>query len=244
MSRFKRVIVIMLAYALVLCAQAQPASGVYEIISGRYTACCGFAAVPLNFTLPYSSQRFVELTVDPQGQRAQMTILGQDGHTVFRISQFGLGPGFTYSLSNGVVFADHIEFGQLPSPTPGQPQARYTVSHGASALEINGTLDLPCLGCADVPTQFQHTNVVAISLSPGPIIEGVERDGGLLRFRFTGEAPFDYFVEFSETLPASNWLSLTNFRAKIQPIEAVVTDALGNRPARYYRIRKQDCQCD
>ena len=60
----------------------------------------------------------------------------------------------------------------------------------------------------------------------------------------TGEPPYDYFIEFSESLPATSWQSLTNYRAKIQTIEAVVTDCLTNHPARFYRIRKVDCQCD
>jgi hypothetical protein len=231
---------------LALCARishAQLASGVYEIISGRYTECCGIGGAFI-YTLPYSSQGFVELTIDSQNQRAQMTILGQDRHTVFRIPQVGPRSGFTYSLSNGVVYSDRIEFGEFPAPTVGQPLLRYTVSNDAGALRISGTLTLSCLACADLPMQFKHTNVVAISLPAAPIIEGVERDGTLMRFRFTGEPPYDYFVEFSESLPATNWLSLTNYRAKIQPIEAVVTDPLSNGPARFYRIRKQDCQCD
>lgn len=40
------------------------------------------------------------------------------------------------------------------------------------------------------------------------------------------------------------WLALTNYRAKLQTIEAVVTDSLANGPRRFYRIRKEDCQCE
>lgn len=232
--------------ALVLCfrtAHAQPASGVYQIVSGRYTECCGIAG-PFVYTLPNSSQALVDLRIDPQSRLARMTILGQDGQTVFRIPPLTPRTGFTYSLSNGMVYPDRIEFGEIPFPAPGQPPLRYTVSNDVGGLRFSGWLHLGCLPCADIQTQFKHTNVVAISLPPGPRIEGVERDGGLLRFRFAGEPPNDYFVEFTESLPASNWLSLTNFRAKIQPIEAVVTDSVSNSPARYYRIRKQDCQCD
>ena len=94
-----------------------------------------------------------------------------------------------------------IEFGGTFSPPgPGQPPLSYTVSNSAKALQINGTLTLSCLTCADLPTQFKHTNVVATLLPAAPVIEGLERDGTLLRFRFTGEPPYDYFVEFSESL--------------------------------------------
>jgi len=77
-----------------------------------------------------------------------------------------------------------------------------------------------------------------------PAIVGLMREDSLLRFRFTGEPSYDYFVEFCESLSEANWLCLTNYRAKIQPLEAIVTDSLTNGAARFYRIRKQDCQCD
>jgi hypothetical protein len=225
-------------------AHAQPTSGVYQIVSGRYSECCGIAG-PFIYSLPSSSQAFVELTIDSESQRARMTIVGQDRHTVFSIPPLGPRTGFTFSLSNGMVFPDRIEFGgPLPAPVPGQPPLSYTVSNSPGALLINGTFTLPCLNCSDLPTQFKHTNVVVFALPPATVIEGLERDGELLRFRFTGEPPYDYFVEFTESLPATTWLSLTNYRAKIQTIEAVVTDSLTNQPARFYRIRKQDCQCD
>src|SRR5262249_51611418 len=118
-----------------------------------------------------------------------------------------------------------------------------TVSNSANALQISGTLTLFSPMCADCYTQFKHTNVVAVLLPPAPVIGGLEREGTTLSFRFTCEPPYDYFVEFSESLPATQWLSLTNYRAKVLTIEAVVTDSLTNRPARFYRIRKQHCQC-
>ena len=231
-------------FLTVWATHAQPESGMYQIVSGRYTECCGIAG-PFVYNLPNNNQALVDLRIDPRTQLARMSILGQGGLAVFRIPQLGPRLGFTYSLSNGVVHPDRIEFGEIPSPTPtGQPPLRYTVSNYAGGLILSGTLYLGCLPCADIQSQFKHTNVVAVSALPRPIIQGVERDSGLLRFRFTGEPGNDYFVEFTESLPASNWLSLTNFRAKLEPIEAVVTDALSNSPARYYRIRKQDCQCD
>ncbi len=225
-------------------AQGGPTSGLYQIVSGRYTACCGIAG-PFIYPLPDSSQAFVQLTIDPQSNLAQMTILGQDARTVFHIPPIGFGSGFAFSLSNGIVFPDHIQFGApfLP-PGPDQPAFSYRLSNSADALRISGTLTLPCPGCADIPTEFEHTNVVAALLPPAPVIEGLERGAALLRFRFTGVPAYDYFVEFTDSLPASNWLSLTNFRAKLQTIEAMVTDPLTNGPARFYRVRRQDCLCD
>ena len=224
-------------------AQGGPTNGLYQIVSGRYTECCGIAG-PFIYPLPDSSQAFIQFTIDPKSNLAQMAFLGPDAHTVFRNAPFGPGGAFAFSFSNGIVFPDRIEFrGPLLPPGPDQPSFSYTLSNSADALRISGTLTLPCLGCADIPTEFEHTNVVATLLPPAPVIEGLERDASLLRFRFTGVPPYDYFVEYTDSLPASNWLSLTNFRAKLQTIEAVVTDPLTNGPARFYRVRRQDCLC-
>lgn len=143
-------------------AQGEPASGLYQIISGRYTECCGIAGA-LIYSLPNTSQQFVELTVDPQRSLAQMRFLGQDRHTVFRILPSEPASGFTFALSKGIVFADHIQFGE-PMPPPGSDQAyfSYTVSNSTDTLWINGTVITPCPGCADFFTQFEHTNVVAV----------------------------------------------------------------------------------
>src|SRR5258708_17983714 len=234
--------------ALILSVRLAPAlggptNGLYQIVSGRYTACCGIAG-PFIYPLPYISQKFIQLTIDPQSHLAQMTILGQDARTVFRIPPIGFSSGFAFSLGNGIVFPDRIEFrGPFLPPGSDRPSFSYTLSNSAGALGISGTLTLPCLGCADIPTQFEHTNVAALLLPPAPVIEGLERDASLLRFHFTGAPPYDYYIEFTDSLPASNSLCLTNFRAKLQTIEAVVTDPLTNGPARFYRVRRQDCLC-
>jgi hypothetical protein len=173
-----------------------------------------------------------------------MTFLAEDMQTIFSIPPLGPRSGFTFSLSNGMVLPDRIEFGSgFSPPGPGQPPLSYTVSNSMDTLQINGTVILGCLPCADLPTQFKHTNVVAVLVPSAPGIAGIEREGALVRFRFTGEPPYDYFVEFNESLGTTNWLTLTNFRAKIQTIETVVTDSLANGPARFYRLRKQHCQC-
>jgi hypothetical protein len=225
-------------------AQGGPTNGLYQIVSGRYTECCGFAG-PFIYPLPDSRQAFVQLAIDPQSNLAQMAFLGPDAHTVFRNAPFGPVGAFAFSFSNGMVFPDRIEFrGLFLPPGPDQPSFSYTLSDSADALLIiSGTVTLPCPGCADVPTQFEHTNVAVRLLPPAPVIEGLERGASLLRFRFTGAPPYDYFVEFTDSLPASNWLCLTNFRAKLQTIEAVVTDPLTNGPARFYWVRRQDCLC-
>src|SRR6266571_1694573 len=113
-------------------AQGGPASGLYQIVSGRYTECCGIAG-PFIYPLPDSSQAFVQLTIDPQSNLAQMAFLGPDAHTVFRNTPFGPGGAFAFSFSNGMVFPDHIEFkGPFTPPGPDQTSFSYTLSNSAN----------------------------------------------------------------------------------------------------------------
>ncbi len=224
--------------------QGGPASGSYQIVSGSYITCCGFAGLPFSQPLPNQSQGFVQLTVDPQSQLATMTVLGQDMQSVFGMLPCPPDAPIYFSFSHGFVFSNVVEFHVDPGPPPYGVFWSYTISNAAKGLRIDGVLGTTLSSCWDAPTRFSHSNVVAVLLPARPVIQGVERDGGLLSFRFTGEPGYDYFVEFSESLPATSWLCLTNYQAKLQTIEAVVTDPLTNGPARFYRIRKQDCLCD
>jgi len=139
-------------------AQSGPTTNFFQIISGRYIACCGIAG-PFIHDLPYASQAFVVLAIDPAQLSARMTILREDMQTVFR------------TLDNGHVQAGHIEFGApgLPPGPGGLISFHYVVSNTAAGLRFNGAIVEPIMG-ADVPNKFTHTNVVAIPLSPVPAI--------------------------------------------------------------------------
>jgi hypothetical protein len=65
-------------------AQSVPTSGLYEIVSGTYTVCCGFGGEMLA-SVPNEGQSFVRITVDTQADLATMTFLGRDLQTVFSV---------------------------------------------------------------------------------------------------------------------------------------------------------------
>src|SRR2546426_7791530 len=93
------------------CAQDAPASGLYQIISGRYTEYGGFVGT-LNHTLPEGNQTFVELTVDSAKNLAQMKFLGQDMRTIFSIPSFEpCCGGVTFKLGGGGVLFRPISVG-------------------------------------------------------------------------------------------------------------------------------------
>ena len=236
------------AVAFALCirparAQSGPASGLYQIVSGSYIECCGLAGA-FRQNLPNATQSFIKLTVDPQKKLAAMTFLGADMQTVFSVVPCPAGDPIGFDFSTGLIFSNRIVFHVDPGPPPYQVYWNYAVSNSADSLRIDGMLAYSRMLCADVPNQFTHSNVVAQLVTVRPVIDQFERAGSNLRFHFSGEPPNDYFVEFTESLSATNWLCLTNYRAKLQTIEVTVTDSLTNATARFYRIRKQDCRCD
>ena len=226
------------------CVRAQSGftSGFYRIVSGQYVECCGIAG-PFTNPLPDPNQTFIELIVAPDGKSAQMTFLGQDQQTVFKSYAWGGGGGFSFSFSNGIVFPDRIQFGDpLPFPFPDQLAWSYSVSNSADGLRIEGMVVTPPVG-ADIPNQFEHTNVVA-RLEPGTtVIDQIKREGDLLSFHFIGQPPNRFTVEFTDALPATNWFPLAAYLAKIQTIDVVVTNSVTNAQAQFFRVRQEPCNC-
>ena len=161
-------------------AQSGVASGLYQIISGTYDECCGIGGDFRSF-LPDQTQGFVRLTVDPQRNTASMTFLGADGQSVFSIVPCPPGDPINFSFDYGFVFSNSIVFHVDPGPPPYETYWSYTVSNSTDHLRIDGTLGTAQQSCADVPTQFSHTNVVAVLVS-GPRLSLTEfsKDGALI----------------------------------------------------------------
>jgi hypothetical protein len=231
---------------VVLSARAQtgPASGLYRIVSGRYTECCGLAG-PFVYSLPDANQSFVEFIVDTVGPSAQMKILAADGQTVFAVLPCPAGGPIGFSFDHGLVFSNRVVFRVDPGPPPYQKFWNYTVSNSADSLRIDGILGTVANFCADVPTQFKHTNVVAILVSePAPVIDRLERGNEWMRFHFTGPPPNDYTVEYTDSLAAPQWQPLATYRAKLTSIDILVTNSFTNASARFFRLRREPCNCD
>jgi hypothetical protein len=202
-------------------AKAQPATNLYQIISGDYVECCGIAG-PFHYALPDENQSLVLLVVEPTQLRAQMTILGEDADPVY------------HTFTDGQVHADYIEFG-LPGPFPPFPaveQLHYIVSNSSTGLRFSGIRVVPPLG-ADVPNQFTHTNVVASFLSgtlrPAIRVSEVEVCWESVTNR-------NYQVQYRSLLTTNIWINIgpsvvgngtTNCLADKVPL---------GEPQRFYRV--------
>jgi hypothetical protein len=76
-----------------------------------------------------------------------------------------------------------------------------------------------------------------------PVIDRFERDGNSIRFHLTGPQRYDYTVEVTDSLSPENWSPLASYRAKLGPIDVVVTNSLSNAQARSFRVRQEFCYC-
>src|SRR5262245_42793444 len=68
-----------------------------------------------------------------------------------------------------------------------------------------------------------------------PVIDRIERDANSIRFHLTGPQLYDYTVEFSDSLSSPHWSVLATYRAKMGPIDVVVTNSFTNAQTRLFR---------
>jgi len=220
-----------------------PAPGLYQIISGSYSECCGIAG-DLGYPLPNQNQAFVNLKIDSETNLATMTFLAEDQQTVFTVIPCPPGAPISFNFEYGFIFSDQIFFHVDPGPPPEQKYWNYTVSNSGNGLKIEGLVSVKQGDCADVPTQFSHSDVVAVRISSGPLVlDQIERDTDSFRFHFSGDAPYDYTVEYTDSLSKTNWMALGTYRAKLAPIDVTVTNSFTNVLSRLFRVRRAPCYC-
>lgn len=219
-----------------------PVSGLYRIDGGRFQVCCGLLG-PMNFPLPSAEQQYIALSVAPNGGAASMRLLGEDEKTVFALEGGGLRGDFVYDLQDGRMSLHSLVFDSPPSLKPDKTSYAYAVQFTDTGLTLRGSVRVPCVFCADFPEDFGHSDVSATLVIAAPLIQSFHRSNDTVTFTFTGEPGYDYFVEYSTTLPAVQWKLLTQFRSKLVVIEPEVTDTISDNSMRAYRIRKQPCLC-
>ena len=202
-------------------AQELPISGLYQIISGTYTECCGIAGPFIN-PLPETNQNYVQLTVDAQENHSQMAFLGEDLHTIFSTSPGGPGGGFTFLFATGTLFSDHIQFQPEIQIPEDHRSWSYTASNSAGGLRINGVAIAPIWGSADIPEQFQHTNILTVLISTvsKPTIGRPRRAAnGVIQFTvIDGRGGKTNVIESSDNLVSWTAISTNVFPATTCPI--------------------------
>lgn len=202
---------------------AAPVSGLYQIVSGEFTACCGIAG-PIRQALPTDEQSFIELTV--QGERATVAILGSDGRNVFTVSTCAPASPFPFQLTNGLVSSNRIEFVSAPD----FPSWNYTATDVTNGLRLDGGLMLSPGLCADVPTDFAHSNVVAM-LMPTATIRVSE-----VEVCWNSLTNVTYQVQFRSMLTTNEWTNLGPPRPGNGSTDCITDPVQRDQPRRFYRV--------
>jgi hypothetical protein len=221
------------------CAQSASANGLYEIISGRYSECCGIAGNDFGYDLPDESQKYARFTVDAQRHVTALTFLAGDARTVFSTIPCPPSGAIEFSFEHGLVFPDRTIFHVDPGPPPYQMYWNYTVSNSPNRLRIDGQLGTARAACLDVPTRFGHSDVVAVLL-PGPrlqILNGPKKEAGT-RMMVQGRSGWTDVIEASTDLVAWTPVSTNFMDFSLCPIcpFAIFEDAAStNLARRFYR---------
>lgn len=231
-----RVVWVGISLALILSlpwagGQDAPKNGWYQIVRGDYFACCGITSVPDVEPLPSDGIAYVELKADPTNNLAQMRFLAQDMHTILRLPRIGSRPDFLFAFTNGMIFSNHIQF-EAPLPPPGSVQAYfdYTISNVNDTLHINGRVFAPCGGCADVHTDFRHTNVVAV-LMPAANIRRSQ-----VEVSWLATSNRIYQVQYCTCLNTNVWIDLGLPLVGVGSMTRVFDSVLEGQPQRFYRV--------
>lgn len=213
-----------------VCAQVVPASGLYQIVSGRYILCCGIAG-PFIEPLPDARDAFIELKVDVQNNAAQMRFLGQDMETVLLSPPQPCSSQFPYVFTNGIMFPDHLRFRKPRDPlAPLEPYYNFGITNSGGTLRIGGTLVTDCPGSADIPLEFEHENVVAV-LMPVATIRVSE-----VEVCWNSASNRTYQVQYRSTLTTNAWADLGPPVAGSGSTNCITDNVVLGQPQRYYRV--------
>jgi hypothetical protein len=206
-------------------AQTAPVSGIYQIVSGTYIQCCGFSGNGISQPLPNESQSFVDLSVD--GNLANMTFLGADMQSVYRIVVCPGTEPIYFNFNYGFVSSNSIFFHVDPGP---QSSWSYSVSNSANALRIDGTLGATGGFCADVPTRFSHSNMVAVLMPSASIrVSEVEVCWNTISNVF-------YQVQFRSDWTTNLWKDLGSPLPGNGSTNCIPDKVPPGEPRRFYRV--------
>jgi hypothetical protein len=163
-----------------------------------------------------------------------MRILGEDRRTVFS-NYRRLSGGYTFSFTNGVQFADHIEFNEgVPEFNSRELAYRYTVSNLADVVRIDGVIETPppccCFGCL---TEFVHIEVVAVW-----VVGVTVRVTDQVEVCWNTVSNRTYQVQQSSGLSPNAWINLGSPIPGDGLTNCIVEPAGPEERTRYYRVIK------
>ena len=70
-----------------------------------------------------------------------------------------------------------------------------------------------------------------------PRLDRINLAGSNVTLNFTVQATYELALEFSNSLVAASWTTLTNVSAKVAPLNVTVTDSISGSPQKFYRLK-------
>src|SRR5262245_3528089 len=120
-------------------AEVGARSGLYEIVAGNYSECCGKGGV-FKSSLPNEGLAFVRVMAATETDFASMAFLGKDMRTAFSIVPCPGDDPIQFNFDHGFAFPNRTIFHADPGPLPLAVYWNYTVSNAPGGLRIDGTL--------------------------------------------------------------------------------------------------------
>ena len=218
----------LLASTLDAAEQPTPTSGLYQIVSGSFTECCGIAG-PHRTLLPSPSQYFVRLTVDPT-KRTRMTFLGSDMRIFSEVTLCPPSTVVPFDFDYGFPYSTNIIYHTDPGPAPLFQHYSYTVAFSKDTLQINGNLGFSTGFCVDVPNRFDHSNVVAV-LGPTAKVRVSE-----VEVCWESSSDATYQVQYRSALTSNAWMNLGSPLPGNGGEKCVPDKVPAEEPKRFYRV--------
>lgn len=206
-----------------LQAQGQDTREIYQIASGAYASCCGFAG-NLVQKLPNPDQMFVSLDFNPPGGGGvEMAFLGKDPQAVFMVFTNGLVSGNTIRFQHPVSHP-YVSVEEMGA-------ADYTVTNSGNGLRIDGSIVFPQI-CCDIPTLYSHTNLLANPL-PQPIL-GIRVSQ--VELFWDSEAKRTYQPQYRSEATTNAWTNLGAPLAGTGSTIGFFDSVKPSEPKRFYRV--------
>jgi len=212
-----------------ISGQEIPTSGLYQIVTGTFTECCGIAG-PHRVPLPNPSQSFVRLTVEPSSKRTRMTFLDGDMRTFTEVIQCPPSTPVYFDFDHGFPYSSNIVYHADPGPAPLFQYFSYTVAFSKDTLRIEGILGFSPGFCVDIPNRFDHSNVVAV-LMPTATVRASQ-----LEVCWNSSSNLTYQAQYRSALSGEAWMNLGLPVAGTGRTNCTTDAIQPEEPKRFYRV--------
>lgn len=195
-------------FGWILISESEDIPGTARRFNSRETSTTTSPTLLITYTTPKNPPA---ITSPPQDQ----AVFSGENATFSVVASGSLPLTYQWSLNLAAV--------------SGATNATLTVTN-AQALNAGGYIVTISNAVGTITSAPAH-----LILASAPVIQPVTLTGGVLNLNFAAIAAHNYLVQFSESLPATNWQTLTNIPASTVATNILVSDPT-SASRRFYRL--------